>query len=81
MKVTDTAQCSFCNSADETFMHLFAKYVNTENLWTALKIWLGSTCQLPNLDPQNALLGFPMLTSDFIIVDKSHFIDIQAFTI
>ena len=64
LKITDTAQCSFCNSADETYMHLFAKCVNTENLWTALQSWLGSTCQLPNLDPQNALLGFPMSKSD-----------------
>ena len=49
-------------------MHLFAKCVNTENLWTALQIWLGSTCQLPNLYPQNALLGFPMSKSDLSLL-------------
>ena len=49
-------------------MHLFAKCVNTENLWTALQSWLGSTCQLPNLDPQNALLGFPMSKSDLSLL-------------
>ena len=68
MNITDTAQCSFCNSADETCMHLFAKCVNTENLWTALQIWLVSTCQLPNLNPQNALLGFPMSKSDLSLL-------------
>ena len=68
MKITDTAQCSFCNSADETYIHLFAKCVNTENLWTAPQSWLGSTCQLPNLDPQNALLGFPMSKSDLSLL-------------
>ena len=66
-KITDTAQCSFCNSADETYIHLFAKCVNTENLWT-LQSWVGSTCQLPNLDPQNALLGFPMSKSDLSLL-------------
>ena len=64
MNITYTAQCSFCNSADETYMHLFAKCVNTENLWTALQIWLGSACQLANLNPQNALLGFLVSKSD-----------------
>ena len=68
MKITDTAQCSFCNSADETNMHLFAKCVNTENLWSALQSWLGSTCQLPNLDPRNALLGFPVSKSDLSLL-------------
>ena len=42
MKITDTAQCSFCNSAGETYMHLFAKCVNTENLWSTLQSWLSS---------------------------------------
>ena len=91
MKITDTTQCSFCNSADEAYMHLFAKYVNSENLWSALRriyglhygefmvcttenswsalqSWLGSTCQLSNLVPQNALLGFPMSKSDLSLL-------------
>ena len=68
MDITDTTQYSFCSSADETYMHLFAKCINTENLWTSLHIWLGSTCQLPNLNPQNALSGFPMSKYDLSLL-------------
>ena len=32
MNITDTAQCRFCSSADETYLHLFAKCVSTENV-------------------------------------------------
>ena len=72
MNITDTAQCSFCNSTGETYMRLFAEYVNTENLWTALQICLGSACQLPNLNRQNAILGFPMSKSDLSSLLVNH---------
>ena len=54
-------------------MHLSAKCVNTENLWTqCTNIWPGNACQLPNLNSQNALLGFPMSKPDLSSLLVNH---------
>ena len=58
MQIREINLCSFCQSAEETYVHFFVDCTKTKQLWKEVKSWLGNAINLPDLNSQNALLFF-----------------------
>ena len=60
--------CSFCQSENETPIHLFHGCIKTNFLWSKLKGFLKAEIDLPVNTPQSAIFGFLNYenSSDFI---------------
>ena len=50
--------CSFCNSADETPLHIFYTCNITKRLWNELQYFVSRYLYIPEITPQSALFGF-----------------------
>ena len=55
--ITNTALCSFCNTLEETPIHIFFDCVHVKCLWERLQIKFQNNFILPSLTPQTAILG------------------------
>ena len=55
--ITKSALCSYCNTYDETPMHLFCECNYTKYLWLQLNRHFRSDLTFPVLTPQTAILG------------------------
>ena len=79
-KVT-SPRCSFCNTHDETTVHLFSTCVNTQALWLELKSFLSDDFNLPSLTPQTAIFGFCDDIDEMISDISNHLLLIYKFHI
>ena len=71
--------CSFCNTEEETVVHIFYSCVFAKNLWSDLKKSLESVLHLPDLTPQSAIFGFfdidpsiYLITNHLLLIFKFH---------
>ena len=64
LNLSDTKLCSFCNSENETPVHLFGECNLTLLLWKSLQNKLKDFLLLDNISPQSAILGFTELEHD-----------------
>ena len=55
--ITKSSQCSYCNTNDETPIHLFCECNSTKYSWLQLKRHFHSDLKFPVLTPQTAILG------------------------
>ena len=56
-KLVERPLCSMCGVEDETVKHLFAERSYSTKLWEELQNALASKLSLPNVSPQNVILG------------------------
>ena len=56
-KLAESPLCSICGVEDETVIHLFAECSYSTKLWEELQNALASKLSLPNVSPQNVILG------------------------
>ena len=54
---TKNPLCSYCNTNDETSMHLFCECNSTKSLWLQLNRHFHSDLKFPELTPQTAIVG------------------------
>ena len=71
-KLASTPLCSFCNTADETPIHLFYACEKRKYLWNNLRQNLLPKISIPLLTSQSAICGFYILKENFHIVN--HFL-------
>ena len=55
--ITKSPLCSYCNTNDETPIHLFCECNSTKSLWLQLNRHFHSDLKFPELTPQTAILG------------------------
>ena len=55
--ITKSPLCSYCNTNDETPIHLFCECNSTKSLWLKLNRHFHSDLKFPELTPQTAILG------------------------
>ena len=55
--ITNSPLCSYCNTYDETLIHLFCDCNSTKYLWLQLNRHFLSDLTFPVLTPQTAILG------------------------
>ena len=56
-RITKSPLCSYCNTNDETPIHLFCECNSTKSLWLQLNSHFHSDLKSPELTPQTAILG------------------------
>ena len=56
-KLAESPLCSICGVEDETVIHLLAECSYSTKLWEELQNALASKLSLPNVSPQNVILG------------------------
>ena len=56
MEITKSPLCSYCNTYDETPIHLFCECNSTKYLWIQLNKYFRSDLTFPVLTPQTAIL-------------------------
>ena len=56
-KLAESPLYSMCGVEDETVIHLFAEWSYSKKLWEELQNALASELSLPNVSPQNVILG------------------------
>ena len=54
---TKNPLCSYCNTNNETPIHLFCECNSTKSLWLQLNSHFHSDLKFPELTPQTAILG------------------------
>ena len=55
--ITKSPLCSYCNTNDETPIHLFCECNSTKSLWLQLNRRFHSDLKFPELTPQTAIVG------------------------
>ena len=55
--ITNTVLCSFCNTLEETPIHIFFDCLHVKCIWERLLVKFQNNFILPSLKPQNASLG------------------------
>ena len=65
----NTCMCSFCNSEEETPIHLFAECRISRRIWSEVQLKYLNNIQLPDLTPQSAYLGFHEIKENKIIIN------------
>ena len=55
--ITKSLLCSYCNTSNETPIHLFCECNSTKSLWLQLNRHLHSDLKFPELTPQTAILS------------------------
>ena len=55
--ITLSPPCSYCNTNDETPIHLFCECNSTKSLWLQLNRHFHSDLKFPELTPQTAIVG------------------------
>ena len=58
-----------CGVKDETVTHLFAECSYSTKLWEELQNALASKLNLPNVSPQNVILGITNCQSSFVAIN------------
>ena len=58
MKIADSPLCTFCRQEDETIEHIFLSCKYSKRLWKNVKDWVNKEQDLPNLSPNNVVIGF-----------------------
>ena len=56
-KLAESPLCSMCRVEDESVIHLFAGCSYSTKLWEQLQNALASKLSLPNVSPQNVIVG------------------------
>ena len=74
LKIVSSPLCSFCNSENESPIHLFCSCNQTKFLWSKLQELLNSEILLPQNTPQSAFFGFPDKKENFEIINHLHLI-------
>ena len=57
-KIVDSPLCSYCNTEEETPLHLFHFCSKTEQLWNKLKQYLSQSITIPQTTPQSSIFCF-----------------------
>ena len=73
-KIVSSPLCPFCNSENESPIHLLYSCNQTKSLWPKLQELLNSEMLLPQNTPQSAFFGFPDNKENFEIINHLHFI-------
>ena len=73
-KILSSSSCSFCNSENETAIHLFYIYNQTKSLWSKLQKLMNSEIPLPQNTRQSGFFGFPNNKEYFEIINHLHVI-------
>ena len=55
-RITNTTLCCFCNTVEETTIHIFFDCVHVQCLWERLRMKFQNNFILPSLTPQTAIL-------------------------
>ena len=55
--ITNTALCSFCNTLEESPIHIFFDYVHVKCFWERLRVKFQNNFILPSLTQQTVILG------------------------
>ena len=78
-RIAPSPLCSFCNTEEETVVHIFYSCVFAKNLWNDLKKSLESVLHLPDLTPQSSIFGFfdidpsvYLITNHLLLIFKFH---------
>ena len=77
-KKVDSPLCSYCNTEEETPLHLFYFCPKTENLWNKLRQYLSKSITIPQTTPQSSIFGFldinehSMLINHLFLIFKYH---------
>jgi len=70
MGLVGTSVCSFCQSEDETILHLYSQCHFVIDLWMQLKVYFSRGLILPDITPQSAFLGFYDIDENKIIINQ-----------
>ena len=74
-EITKSPLCSYCNTNDETPIHLFCECNSTKSLWLQLNRHLHSDLEFPELTPQTVILGiFNDSVSNILLINHILFI-------
>ena len=76
MKLVASSMCSYCNSEEETPIHLFAECRYVRGVWEQIQVFFSSKVVLADLSPQSAILGwyqedsFSILKNQILLIFK-----------
>ena len=73
-KIVSSPLCSFCNSENETPIHLLYSYNQTKSLWSKLQEFLNSEILVSQNTSQSVFFGFPDNKENFEIINHLHLI-------
>ena len=73
-KIVSSPLCSFCNSENETPIHLFYSCNQAKSLWSKLQELMNSEVLLPQNTPQSAFFSFPHNKENTEIINHLHLI-------
>ena len=68
-KLVESPLCSLCGVEDETVTHLFSECSYFTNLWEELQNAQASKLSLPNVSPQNVIIGIIDCQSFFVAIN------------
>ena len=79
-KKVQSPLCSFCNSVDETPLHIFYTCNIAKHLWNELQYFVSQNVYIPEMTPQGALFGFNignqqqnfLLINHFLLIFKHY---------
>ena len=69
-KLAERPLCSMCGVEDETAIHIFAECSYSTKLWEELQNALASKLSLPNVSPQNVILGIIDCQSSSVAINQ-----------
>ena len=58
MKIADSPLYIFCSQEDETIERVFLSCEYSKRLWKNVRDWVNKEQDLPNLNPNNVIIGF-----------------------
>ena len=58
MRLSESSVCSYCNTTEETVVHLYSECKFVVGLWARIQAFFVNSLVLPDLSPQSAFLGF-----------------------
>ena len=68
--IISQSKCSFCESYDETPLHIFYECPYAQNLWNRLCLYLLEKVALPVLNPQSVIFGLTDVSdNNFVLVN------------
>ena len=67
MRLVESSMCSFCETTEETVVHLFSECQYVLGLWSRIQFFFVTKLSLPDLSPQSAILGFQQLEDSQIL--------------
>ena len=70
MRVVESSMCSYCETTEETVVHLFSECQYVLVLWSWIQIFFANRLSLPDLSPQSTILGFQQLEDSQILKNQ-----------